>query len=951
MAESILKLKIQSDDYDNKIKRASEGLQRYVDGCRKAGGTLEVVEKETLAFVQSLGKMDTVSRTAKGSLGELTRGFTDLSVQYNKLTEEEKKSPFGKELKSSLDQLKTRIMDSKAEIQNIEKELGGATMKTGDFSSVMGDLGSKLGINGDLMGMVTTGTVGMTAAITAGTAAVAAATKAWADYNSELAKQDQITTVTTGLKGADADKMTDAARSISEVYGTDFREVINAANTLMTQFGEDGSSAMQLIRDGMQGMIQGDGGKLLSMIQQYAPAFQTAGVSASQLVAVIQNSEGGIFTDQNMNAIIMALPKIRLMSESTAEALKGIGINGKQMAQDIESGSITVFQALQTISQAIDDNKDKTKQTAAVMQELFGRQARTAGDNLGRAIAELNTNLEETKTQTGEVGKSLADLEQAQEKLNSSMRETFQMKGWEEIGNKIETHFVDKLTNVVKGLGVVIDNLDKVNYALQGLIPGLASLESAFEHMGDRGDLVLQGLETAAYSLLGPLGMIANLLDAIGSGAITTQVQAAAGNKPNKAGAVIAGSAGGAVFNNSKVSTSSNIVTPKKTGGRGGGGKTTLSPAQQADAMMAKAATEYNNQLANAQEKVNVGLMTEEELQKTKLRLLEQIADKSLAAWNTSGLDKYLTTFTNFANTAVDMRENLKSVDDVLKQLDKDFPTAITSGMESQSWAESMRSAYEGDKGFGNEEKTSNFIQEIIKKGLESGVDVSDVGATLMEKLFEGMEVPDEQLQAFVDLLNRKLEELGIEPIKVDIDTKKVIGETKEMSKDWQKAASAVQAVGSAMSQIEDPAAKVIGTIAQAIATMALGYATATTQAAKLGPWAWVAFAATGLATMISSISAIKSNAKFAEGGIVKGNSYSGDNLLMPIDGGRGGFAGLNSGEIVLSASQQSNLAQQLQNNGNEGTNRQPYVMGEQIYLGVNTYLRRSGRGELVTSK
>ena len=44
---------------------------------------------------------------------------------------------------------------------------------------------------------------------------------------------------------------------------------------------------MSLIRDGMQGMIQGDGPKLLSMIQQYAP-FRDAGVSASQLVAVIR---------------------------------------------------------------------------------------------------------------------------------------------------------------------------------------------------------------------------------------------------------------------------------------------------------------------------------------------------------------------------------------------------------------------------------------------------------------------------------------------------------------------------------------------------------------------------------------------------------------------------------------------------------------------------------------
>ena len=75
----------------------------------------------------------------------------------------------------------------------------------------------------------------------------------------ELAKQDQITTVTTGLKGADSDRMTDQARALTDTYGVDFREAINAANTLMTQFGQTGEQAMSLIRDGMQGMIQGDG--------------------------------------------------------------------------------------------------------------------------------------------------------------------------------------------------------------------------------------------------------------------------------------------------------------------------------------------------------------------------------------------------------------------------------------------------------------------------------------------------------------------------------------------------------------------------------------------------------------------------------------------------------------------------------------------------------------------
>ena len=68
MADSILRLRVQSDEYDNKLKRAAEGLNRYVEQCRKVGGTLEVVEKETLDFVKAMGQMETVSKTASGKL-------------------------------------------------------------------------------------------------------------------------------------------------------------------------------------------------------------------------------------------------------------------------------------------------------------------------------------------------------------------------------------------------------------------------------------------------------------------------------------------------------------------------------------------------------------------------------------------------------------------------------------------------------------------------------------------------------------------------------------------------------------------------------------------------------------------------------------------------------------------------------------------------------------------
>ena len=127
MADSILRLRVDSQEYDNKLKRAAEGIQRYADGCRKAGGTLEHLDDGVEQFVKELGKMETTSNSAKGRINEMTKSFTDLSMVYKRLTDQEKAAPFGIALAQSLDQLKTRVQSAKQDLDDIHKSLNGAT--------------------------------------------------------------------------------------------------------------------------------------------------------------------------------------------------------------------------------------------------------------------------------------------------------------------------------------------------------------------------------------------------------------------------------------------------------------------------------------------------------------------------------------------------------------------------------------------------------------------------------------------------------------------------------------------------------------------------------------------------------------------------------------------------------------------------------------------------------
>lgn len=170
----------------------------------------------------------------------------------------------------------------------------------------------------------------------------------------------------------------------------------------------------------------------------------------------------------------------------------------------------------------------------------------------------------------------------------------------------------------------------------------------------------------------------------------------------------------------------------------------------------------------------------------------------------------------------------------------------------------------------------------------------------------------------------------------------------KKTKESWKDAAKAVASVGSALEGLEDPSAKIAGIVGQAVANIALGFAQATASDSKLGVFGWIAAIAGGLGTMISTIAAIKSATKgYAEGGIIQGTSYSGDNIRA-----NGGEIGLNAGELILNKSQQATVAHHLLSNEQRGwSGGIPYVTGDKIVLGINNWGKKNGKGELVFSR
>lgn len=128
------------------------------------------------------------------------------------------------------------------------------------------------------------------------------------------------------------------------------------------------------------------------------------------------------------------------------------------------------------------------------------------------------------------------------------------------------------------------------------------------------------------------------------------------------------------------------------------------------------------------------------------------------------------------------------------------------------------------------------------------------------------------------------------------------------------------------------------GAVLAAIGQIILSFATASAQAAKLGPLGWIAFVTTGITTLGTVIGTLK---RFESGGIVGGSSTMGDKQLVRV----------NSGEMILNSRQQSHLFNILDNGlyTQNGTNVSitGKIKGSDIYLSQKNY----GKTKALTGK
>lgn len=234
-------------------------------------------------------------------------------------------------------------------------------------------------------------------------------------------------------------------------------------------------------------------------------------------------------------------------------------------------------------------------------------------------------------------------------------------------------------------------------------------------------------------------------------------------------------------------------------------------------------------------------------------------------------------------------------------------------------------------------EASDKLLNPLIDKAKQLG---QELGRSLDLKGldFSGLTKLTEELQKSVDgmkELQKVKDSLGSfenSSITKMIDDAKSLQQIlgSSMASDGEKIGASMVFMSQAIQQLgQDSAAAKAGLVLQAIGQIILGFAQASAQDSKLGVIGWVAAIAAGTAVMISTISQLQS---FSQGGIFQGSKTVGDHNLARV----------NSGEMILTKTQQGNLFRVLDNNtaglgGGVGVSS-VRVKGSDLYLALSNY-------------
>jgi len=453
------------------------------------------------------------------TLDELRRKLALAQTEYAKLDQSTEAG------RISAEKFAAKISELSEKVKDQEKSIGDTRRNVGNYGDALSSVTPFLGSFGAKLDMMTSGLSGMTEALNGATenlgniggtakqagasvggikgafqaaaggiaqatraaiafiatpigaaiaalAAIGTATKAWFDYNNEIRKTNSLLAGITGQTGDTLNNIRRQTEALQKTLGISSEESAQAAKVLVEQFGISYEEALNKMQTGILA-TNGTNDEFLQSIGEYSTFFADAGFSVENFTGIVNAGfDLGIYTDKLPDALKEADLRLREQTNSTRDAL----VNAfdeeftDNLFSNIDKGSITTAEALETIRAKAEQTGLGQQALAQVTADLFAG----AGEDAGGAIKvfdALTVGMSGTSLELDEFGKQLESeirrtvtlAEEMDEALMSDNFIAFQ-EALKNIGQTIKLGLIDGLTlamDALRPLGEAFTSLGK----------------------------------------------------------------------------------------------------------------------------------------------------------------------------------------------------------------------------------------------------------------------------------------------------------------------------------------------------------------------------------------------------------------------------------------------------------------------------------------------------------
>ncbi len=913
MAKDVItRFKLETTGFDSKIKEAAKELSAYSKTATQAKEGFNQFTQANVDAARALGTMATSTTNAKDRAKELVGAFNDAAKAYNLLTKEQQQSDWAKALAGSLTQLQQRIKETKAEMQGL-----GDSMKGVGGGGIFSGLGSKMEgalavFGGNLM--------------TKAAGAVAQLGSEMADMvkqGIEMAKAGEGVRIAferlgngqilQGLREATHGTVTDLELMKATVKFNDFKLPVEELGTMLAFAQQKAKDTGQSVDYMVESITNGLG-------RQSKPILDNLGISAKEIEERMKST--GDFT-KAVGAII------RDQMAAAGDYVETAADRAAQANVSLQNKMEELGRKFAPIEEA--SNQLWTSMKIGILDIVGGPLARllnglTEAGRLKNALNDINGD--------GSGGKETR-VEQALRMLREYSGGKNSAEGKKALYDIQVSRFQEQESKEWRRVNTLTAKRDEAR----------REARKRGEHEGDY-------WVTAQYD---------------------RQIEEARTKALAYQQARVSYQKGAQDILNPKAAptgtTTPTTKTTKKT-------KEEISFADDSIMAQEKLISDLTQKWKTASGAVRDDYAAQLDMAKAKLKEMQavNVVPGSLQDYQNKLRDangEVLTLREELLRmqkagedpVAIEVKqEQLDNAIEKVNSLQKDIDT-LNGKTAEVNIAVGIDGAPIGDTQMG--EEMANGLSTSLVNAADK-LDLTGFTTSLQQAMANGL--GDMGEMDFSEYLDYMKEQLGDQISEKEWPALKMAVETgdfgaleeylKKLRQDgtatqdaWKGAAGAVGQLGNALNSIEDPGAKAAGTVMTAVANAALGFANAS-KGPFTNPWEWIAFVASGMATMITMISTIHSATGYANGGIyrasggfVPGTSYSGDNIPA-----NGGSVHLDSGELILNHAQQNALANELEGGAMGNVQLEAVIGAEDIMLVTNNRGRRTGRGEYVQS-